>query len=402
MTKPLNPADPAVIAALVDKLLAQAKAPTPTPRPPRVSQRESPAKNTPTPAPSKGAPMKNTKPTTYTAKAKTFARTRRTPTPKPAPKPSSWIELAEGANLSMSMPYAPPKFSHPTTPARSAHDLPKDSTAPCFTCGGECDSKEDRWGPHRRHRDCLPLTQAWQRLHAAAVWFAVPDVTENEAWCAADTFYVPEFSDTHPSAVYGKADADRSPWSHVEMRSVVRAIMEARQALSEVDAPKACELGVCGWCGVAKSSDWSDYGHVRSDNTKAPLCAVCGPIFDVLPGDYVAARWDDQRGGLAESLTGVPADLLETFPHGLRAHAETGGGTGEPWSHLRAEAVEAFKWERWARYNGVHAPPEHKAEALARARALEADKEARTIATQTADRFGFTGDSSTDKESTDG
>lgn len=385
MTRPINPADPRVISQLVDQLLAQAR--TPAPNPLRTQPRS--PKKAPAPTPKEVTPVKLTKPKAPAAKT-------RKPAPKirvPKPKPSVRIELAPGANLVHPTEYTPPRFSN-AAPSPSAHYLDKGEMAPCHTCGGPCDEKEDRWGNWRRHRECLTLTQPWEKVRAAARWFSIP-ITDDEAWTT--DLFIADYADGHPSAVYSTKDADRSPWSHVSLKSVVRAVMQAKQMLAEVEEPKACELGLCGWCGVEKSDDWIDAGHVRADNSKAPLCSTCGPLYDKLPGDP-SSYWDDQRVGLAEALTGVQPDMLETFPVGLRAHAEVGGGTGEPWSHLPAEAVEEYRWQAWGRAGGRYAPDEHRAEAVARAAALEADRAARTVATQTSDPYGF---SSQNKEADD-
>lgn len=311
-------------------------------------------------------------------------RSKTTPRNRPTPKPRVSITLDPGA-LAPREVWSPPTYGTPTAaPGRSAHDEP--GPTPCFVCGGSCDAKEDRWGNWRRHRECLSVTQPWQRVRAAAEWFALR-VSDSEAY-AADLF-VADYGDEHASPLYSKDDVDRSPWSHIKMSKVVRAVLEARQALAETEVPKECEQGACAWCGVAESLTWTDAGHVRHDGTSAPLCSICAPCFDKYPGS--AAFFEDQRGGIAEALTGVSPDMLETFPAELRAHAEVGGGDGEPWSHLPPEAVEAFRWERWGRYGGAYALPEHKAEAVARAEALEADRATRMAVTEKADPYGFHG-----------
>lgn len=394
-----RPDDPAVISALVDRLLAQSRTPaktsTPSAAKPKQTKTPTPAVPSSPPAPTKKSPDKGVMPVKFTPRTKTPAAKSRKAAPKPIPKPAATITLAPGANLVHERQWTPPK-PYPT-PAKSAHYLKMGVLTPCYVCGGECDEKADQWGNWRRHRDCMAVTQPWERVRAAALWFSVP-ATDNEAW-SADLF-VADYADVHPSALYDKKDADRSPWSHVSLRDVVRAVLVARQGLALTEEARACELGPCAWCGVVESLDWTDKGHRRADKSEAPLCASCGPIYDRMPDDP-AADYNEQRTGMAESMTGVVPDLLEVVPTALRAHAEIDGGNGQPWSHLPAEAVEMYRWEVWGRYGGAYAPAEHKAEAVARAEAMEADRAARTFATQTADHYGFAGDRN-DKEGTDG
>lgn len=387
MTKPtprdiekIIAADRRIIRALAD--IAEAKL---SPPPQRLAMRNnSSTKTTPTPAPKKSPTekseaMKISKPTRRTA-----PKHRAPVTPKA--KPGVKIEIAPDA-LVPSASRSPLSVSRAPRVQESAQYLGEGETSPCFVCGGECGSTEPQWGPWRRHEECLKITQAWERIAAAAVSLGI-DVSNDEAVAVQATFYVCDYADEHASNVYDQNDRDRSPWSHVDRKALDRAIVTARQALAATEEAGPCELGSCAWCGVEESIEWSDYGHARQDGTRAPLCSTCGPIFDKLPG-LPMDRWADQRPGISEAVTGVSPDIMERVPVALKAHAEIGGGDGTPWSHLPVEAVEAYRWEVWGRYGGTHAPEEHRAEAVARAEAHEADRDARRVATETADPYGF-------------
>lgn len=150
-----------------------------------------------------------------------------------------------------------------------------------------------------------------------------------------------------------------------------------------------CASGWCAWCERSHAVDWLDHGHKWADGSAAPLCGDCSPVFSRRGGSL--SFWDDQRAGLAEAMTGVPLDLGEAAPALLTAYAETDdqAGTGQPWSHLPRTAVEAFRWDMWARSGGQWAPEEHRAEALARLAeraAARADHESARVAK---DRYGF-------------
>jgi hypothetical protein len=317
-------------------------------------------------------------------KTKAPSPTRHTP-PKKAKPPRVSVSIPADL-LEQSGDYLPPLPKPGTVQAatRSAHGV--EGPTPCHTCGGPCERIEGRHGPWRRHIKCERISQPWQRVRAAAEHYSLP-VTDDEARAAA--IIVPTYAEGHAGATYSDAEHVSRPWAHVRLPEIVRGLMLGRQRLAEAAAPMPCDLGRCGWCGTEKSVRWSDYGHVRHDGTSAPLCDACGPVFD--RRGQSAKFWDDQRGGIAEAMTGAPPNMGEEFPDALRAHAEVGGGDGTAWSHLPCDAVEAFRWARWGRSNGRYAPPEHKAEALARAGARAAERAARQAAHATVDPFGFNG-----------
>ncbi|HEY5786186.1 MAG TPA: hypothetical protein VIT65_15565, partial [Microlunatus sp.] len=138
--------------------------------------------------------------------------------------------------------------------------------------------------------------------------------------------------------------------------------------------------GCCAWCGIAESMGWADRGHRWPDGSPAPLCAACGRVYDATSSPD-PLYWPGQRAGIAEAATGVPIGLGQTAPEGLRAFAEVEcDGGGEPWSHLPTEALSAFRWAAWGRWGGRYAPKQHRAEAVARARAADAAKAERAAA----------------------
>lgn len=225
----------------------------------------------------------------------------------------------------------------------------------------------------------------YARRLAVARWYSVR-LTEAEA--KVSDLPVLHYCDVHPSTVYTDDDADRTPWNHVRMRDVVRATMQARQLLAEAAMPVPDEWGRCGWCGIEESVVWFERGHRRPDGSPVALCSDCGPIFD--RRGKSAAFLDDQRLGLVEAITGVPPTLGESAPTGLLAALEAPErGDGSAWSHLPTEAVEALRWDRWGRFNGKHAPEEHRSEAVARARSRERSRAARLAAQESPDLYGF-------------
>jgi hypothetical protein len=173
----------------------------------------------------------------------------------------------------------------------------------------------------------------------------------------------------------------RIRWRHVNEPRLRAAVEKLPTLMADAGLVETtCATGACAWCGTREASGlWADRGHTWSDGTGAPLCHHCATVYD-RSGDPDPFWWEGQRAVLAEALTGVPVPM-GTTPPTVRAFAEAeGDSTGEPWSHLPPAAVEAFRWSAWALYGGRFAPPEHRAEALARAEAAQAAKAARRAA----------------------
>lgn len=375
-----RPDDPRVISLLVDRLLGEARKAPPAPKTPPAAT----AKKPPTPKPSSPRNEPKGETVKFMPKKKAAATSKRK-TPRQAKPPGVSVSIPADL-LGQSGEYLPPLPTPGTPPrdTRSAHGV--EALTPCYVCGAPCEPTDGRHGRWRRHDACSRVAQAWQRVRAAAKFYAVP-MTDEQAR-AAD-LYVPTYADVHPSALYADNDADRRPWSHVSRGELARAAMTARQYIADARIAVPDEWGCCAICGIETSVRWHDRGHRRPDGSRAALCSTCGPVFD--RRGKSPKYWDEQRGVIAEAMTGAPPNMGETFPDALRAHAEVGGGDGTAWSHLPAEAVEAFRWARWGRSNGKYAPAEHRAEALARARAREADRAARLTAIEQADPFGFAG-----------
>jgi hypothetical protein len=311
-------------------------------------------------------------------------------------------------------------------PKSNAHDV--DDACPCLVCGGPAERSETHVGPWRRHRACEAV-QAYpaDRLEAAARALG-RHLDRIDAQLLG--FSVAPYSEIHPEPTWTDEPLRvRLPWRHVDREALDEAIgrlPELRVDAGLVDSP--CVDGNCGWCGVREARGWASFGHTWADGTPAPLCGPCAAIFE-RTGRPDPAWWDAQRAGIAEAVSGVPVMLGETPPAGLRAFAEeekararaiNGGGQapineplqgpmsepgtvksdisegdGTPWSHLPQVALEAYRWAVWGRWQGRYAPAEHRAEALARAEAVEAARAAKVaaeVAEESArlDVFGFT------------
>lgn len=344
------------------------------------------------PTETKGEKMLRTKKTTPTAKTTTAVKTvtkpsppeRSRPTRPSPPKPRVTIELAPDLAGTLTDPAPRQWFATSRPVLSSAHEV--GDVTPCYTCGGGCEPDEDRHGPWRRHRECSTLSQMYLRRLAVARWYSVP-LTEGEA--RVSDLPVLHYADVHASNFYAGSDADRTPWNHVQMRDIVRGAMTARQRIAEASGPAECVSGWCAWCGRREAEDWTLHGHRWPDGTEAPLCGDCSDVFD--RRGQAATFIDDQRTGLVEAITGCPPTMGETAPAGLLAYIEAEErGDGSAWSHLPADAVEALRWSRWARYNGRYAPEEHRAEAIARAQSREAARADRLAAQESPDLYGFT------------
>lgn len=318
----------------------------------------------------KGAPMRRMKTTTK--------RTKKTPTTRP----SAWIEPVHSSPPER--PFMARPYSYEIPQHESAWYVAE--VSPCRVCGGEADDQDDRYGPWRMHAQCGDLRQEWQRLRAVAQWYSVPLPPEVEAYV---DLRVPNYAEAHPEPVYADGDRDRTPWSHLRRRDVIRAVMTARIAYNDARTPKPCEWGRCAWCGRDESLTWTDAGHRWPDGSPAPLCDSCTPVAE--RRGWPSPNYpDDARPALVEVMTSVPAQAGEAAPAGVLALHEVGqeAGNGQPWSHLPVEAVAALRWERWATLNGKYAPDDKRAEALARRAAAEAERAASLAAAGT-DPYGF-------------
>jgi len=186
------------------------------------------------------------------------------------------------------------------------------------------------------------------------------------------------YADVHPEPTWSGPPSQA--WGHVDRAALREALLDVPLLRAEHGYdPARCVTGGCAWCGREESRSWHADGHVWADGTEAPLCAGCHGVY-VAHGEPGANLWAAQREGIAEAVTGVPVQMGESAPAGLLAYAEVAGdftAGGQPWEHLPAEAVEAYRWATWGRFDGRYAPPEHRAEAVARAAEREAAREAK-------------------------
>jgi hypothetical protein len=252
-------------------------------------------------------------------------------------------------------------------------------SSPCSVCGGDVRGNDCDWfGVWRRHRECSPLVGSEpDRLVAASRWLGVADLSRVDA--SLIEFGVPCYSVIHKSPVWSnERTKDRLlPWRFVDKKQLARAVkaLPALRRRAGLD-PSRCASGACAWCGVVESCGWFTSRQVwRLDGSRAPLCRSCHEV-DVRHGR--PTHPDDLPAALAEAITGVPIMMGEQPPPGLVPFCEHGDRQGqEPWAHLPPEAVEAFRWHAWGRYNARYAPPEHRQEALDRWAAAEAAKASR-------------------------
>ena len=298
----------------------------------------------------------------------------------PEPTTMTWTER-EGVR----------KLSEPPRLATDAHDV--DWPTPCWTCGGEVEQDGADWfGPWRRHPECARIVA--YPPHRVPVVARALGVAEVDGVAAALTEYrVPLFHEGHPEPTFLDTDRkrDRGAWLHVDRKALVSAISDAATEAAELQIARPGEGGRCAWCGRTEAVAWNSYGHRWADGSEAGLCDTCSLVYEAR--EWPSPQYpEDARAALGEALSGVPAQLGSDGAPGLLAYIEAeGDGDGEPWSHLPPEAVEAFKWAEWGRYGGRYAPPEHRAEALARARQIDAERTAGIAAREAeADVYGFT------------
>lgn len=344
-----------------------------------------------------------------------------TPSPKPAPEPATPKATANPKRKGPTMPRRPRepkkergrvtvllsdvpspvttwieqervrKLMVPQRTATDAHDV--ELVTPCSTCGGPVERTEADWfGPWRRHPACARIVSfAPSRVAVAARSLGIAEV--DDATAARTSYRVPLYAEGHPEPTWLDTDRkrDRGAWLHVDRKALLSSLSEATTETEELSIERPCEAGRCAWCGRAEALDWWAHGHQWRDGSEAPLCGDCAAVYE-RRGRPAPNYPDDARPALAEAITGVPVMLGEQPPPGLRAYVEAeGAGDGSPWSHLPAAAVEAFKIAAWGRYGGRYAPPEHRAEAVARARAADVERAAGIAArVADADVYGFT------------
>jgi hypothetical protein len=278
-----------------------------------------------------------------------------------------------------------------------------DGFTPCRVCGGAVGLLGSYVGGWRQHTDCERLS-GWPPYRVMEATVALRllrkggEVTHTDAQLMR--YRVPLYADVHPEPTWTDEKPSRA-WGHVDRKALAAALTELPALRVEAGlVPTLCVDGPCAWCGITSSMGWTAHGHKWRDGSPAPLCGACG-VVHARHGSPMATAWDEtQRIAMGEALTGVPASQGNLPPEGLRGYAQTarsetsGRPTGEPWAHLPREAVEAYRWTEWGRYGGQYAPPEHRAEALTRAAALQAQRVAETAARDAeersrADVFGF-------------
>lgn len=344
-----------------------------------VEQRRGGPKVKPTPKPTTSTKPPPTKPATTSRKA---APMRRRTKAKPPPPKHRGVSIRAVDDpppaLSPTERFEQAQAMEPRRLRTSAHEVAE--ATPCNVCGGGVEAANaERVGPWRRHRDCARLGGSSRtRVPAAARALGLGEVAADVAAMVA--FRVPRYADEHPEPTWLDSDRqrDRGAWLHVDRKRLLAAVSEAVTERDELTIPRPCADGRCAWCGVEEALDWRAYGHRWTDGSDAPLCASCGDVYE-RRGAPSPAFFDDQRAALAEAMSGVPPMMDETAPPGLIGYAEADSeGDGQPWSHLPSEAVEAFRMASWGRFQGRYAPPEHRAEAVARAQAAEAQRAARS------------------------
>lgn len=382
-----RPDDPRVISQLVDRLLGEARKQSTAPKAKPSVQAEAPratAKKAPPPKPP--STTKNEGESMRLKPKKTPAK-HRTPS---KPRKGYAIEIAQEA-LEPSTTWTPAPYVA-EKPKVSARDVPEPT--PCRICGGAVDQVEGvhsgRWRQHRE--DCPSLSARSEfRVAPAAAHLGLGIEISDDLAGAVDMF-IPTYEGTGASPVYSADHVDRLPWHHVDRKALVKALLIAKGALTEAAKPRECEQGRCCWCGVARALDWRLWGHKWPDGSDAPMCEECSKTY-VRRGHPSPSYPADAHLSLVEAITGVGPSMGDEAPALLKAFHEVGqGGSGdERWDYLPAGAVEALRWSLWGRFGGKHAPAEHKAEAVARARAKESDRAAKLTAIEHADPYGFGG-----------
>lgn len=293
-------------------------------------------------------------------------------------------------------PFFLPKRWIPTT---DAHDT--EWPTPCRFCGGGVRADEAVYdGPWRQHPACR-FGQPWERARwalDATGW----EMSEQDAVLVAHSarveFYAEHALQVEPTWTVKQRRQRLKAWDHAKtaITQTVARLDQLRIDAGMVDV--TCVSGPCCWCGRTWGRDWQDHGHRWKSGEGAPLCGDCATIY-VRTGSPAPNYWDTQRDGIAEALTGVPIHLSEV-PDGIHAWAEVADdaatpGPSEPWGFLPDGAVEQYRWTQWARHGGRHAPAEHRAEALDRARVSREVARAAHDATETErraalDTYGFT------------
>lgn len=274
------------------------------------------------------------------------------------------------------------RWAAASRPATSAHEV--DGPTPCVVCGGPCEPAEVHWGSWRRHRDCAKIcAHPVDRMQAAARALGHSVDRTDAGLLLGAGVDAPLYSQGHPEPTWSEEPTrQRMRWHHVDRNALAAAVQrlpELRAEAGLVDAP--CVDGCCAWCGVREARGWASQGHRWADGSPAPLCGRCSEVYE-RRGSPDPTWWDGQRALIAEALTGVPAMMGQTPPP-VRALAEAEDtGSGEAWSHLPVDAVEAYRWAAWGRCQGRYAPPEHRAEAVRRAQQAEAAKARHTAETQ--------------------
>lgn len=279
-------------------------------------------------------------------------------------------------------------------PETNAHDT--DEQTPCRVCGGACPPRSPHWGPWRQHPACQTVAgDPVSRLQAASK--ALGHALDRQD-AALTPFQAMTYAEVHREPTWSTEPwRERLPWRHLDKEGLYAALERLPGLRIEAGlVDNRCTDGACAWCGVLEARGWGDYGHHWPDGTSAPLCGPCGEVYE-RNGSPGAAYWPEQRAAIAEAVSGVPVPMGTAPPAGLLALAEVGdSGDGTPWSHLPPEPLEAYRWAAWGLYSGRFAPPEHRAEALARARAADAAKvqrQAARLAEEAArvDVYGFGG-----------
>jgi hypothetical protein len=281
----------------------------------------------------------------------------------------------------------------PVTVTTDAHTVR--AFAPCRVCGGAAGPGVGYFGVWRQHPGCASVAASeTARLQAAVVALGLGEVSWPDAGLLAVA--VPCFEVTHPEPTWEPGE-HTMPWCHVDRNALVAALSRLPQLRAEAGLlPVVCTAGRCAWCGCVFSFTWWQHGHVWPDGTPAALCQGCHLVF-VRHGEPDPGWWDGQRPGIAEALTGVPAQMGEQPPAGVVGYAEH--EREEPdgidaWCHLDPDAVAAYRWAQWGRFGAKYAPVQHKAEAVARAAARDAKRaeraaEAEASAAERANVYGF-------------
>lgn len=301
-------------------------------------------------------------------------------------RPKVKITAANGPRVPTT--FAEPEARSETLRARqrlpNAHEVEE---SPCCVCGGPVGRSGPFWGPWRQHSACQGFrgTAAGRLVAASKALGRAIDYDE----AVLVPFDPRPYAEGHPSPVWTDEPLrERLPWRHIDRQALYTALdqIPALRAAHGLD-PNTCTDGSCVWCGRSESLRWYGHGHTWADGSPAPLCAVCSPVYEAM-GRPDPRDFDAQRAGIAGVALGLPTAVGEYVPPGLRAFAEVETeGTGEPFGHLDAEALDRYRWDRWTRFPGS-APAEHQAEARARQAEQRAARAAASVVV-VPDPFGF-------------